>query len=277
VDVPPIRPFENLKRLFLKGGTTGVAALIDAIVAPGLDDVEIWFKSKWFTDEGGRHVVAVALHATFDTLRRRNAASLRRLSLIDVNFSEPLFASRTTAATSFHLVASPLLALQCLRDVEIQEDVGDVNVPGLVAAWPTVRSLDLPNLFLTLDTLHDIATTCSQLECLTVWSLGDGDGPLFNLPSEVTQHRTSSSSDTDSDPGSEATGCALRELHVDEPLYIEHRSDINVIARFLDSLFPQLDIGRSSQFVVFNGEDPKDDAAIMEQVTRLQLARKQHV
>ncbi|KAH9915538.1 uncharacterized protein B0H18DRAFT_1215487 [Fomitopsis serialis] len=256
----------------------GVAVLADAIIAPGLEDVEIWFKSQWSTEEGGPDVVAVALHAIFDALRRRNAGSLRRLCLIDLICSQSLFAGGTTAATPFHAVASPLLALQRLQDVVIQEESpNDIDVPGLVAAWPTVRSLDLPNLFLTLNSLRDIARTCRQLECLTVWSLGDEYGLQVNQLSQATQQRKSSSSDTDSAPGSEATGCALRELHVDEPLFIEHRSDINIVARFLDSLFPQLDVGRSSRFVVFNGEDPKDDAAIMEQVTRLQLARKQHV
>ncbi|KAH9915528.1 uncharacterized protein B0H18DRAFT_1107947 [Fomitopsis serialis] len=265
----------NLKRLFLKGWTTGAAAVTDAIVAPGLEDVEIWYKG--FLEEGGNDVLAVALHATFDTLRRRNAGSLQKLSLVDIRFSQPLFTGRTTTATLFHPVAGPLLALQHLQDVAIEEDTFDINVPGLVAAWPTVRSLDLPCQYLTFDSLREIARTCPQLECLKVWALEDGEGTLDDLRSQAAQQRTSSCSDTDSAPDSEATGCALRELHVDGSLYIEHRSDINIIARFLDSLFPQLDVGRSSQPVVFDGDDPEDGAAIMKEVTRLQHARQNQV
>jgi len=273
VDVPPIRPFENLKRLFLKGGTTGVAALIDAIVAPGLDDVEMWYKG--FLEEGGYDAVAVALHAIFDTLRRRNAASLRKLSLVDIRFSQPLFTGGTTA-TPFHPVARPLLALQHLQDVEIQEDTFDISVPDLVAAWPTVRSVDLPYQYLTFDSLREIARTCPQLECLKVLSLEDEEGPLHDLRSQAAQQRTSGSSNADSARGSEATGCALRELHVEEPIYIEHRSDINVIARFLDSLFPQLGVVRSSTLVLFIGATPEDDVELMKEVTRLRLARRNH-
>ncbi|KAH9919014.1 uncharacterized protein B0H18DRAFT_1122718 [Fomitopsis serialis] len=268
VDVPPIRPFEGLKSLFLKGTTAEVAALTDAIVAPGLEGMEIWYKES--LEEMGNDVLAIALHATFDTLRRRYAGSLRRLALIDVSSSPPLFASGTAAATPFHAVASPLLALQRLQHVVIREEYcsDHISVPDLVAAWPTVRSLDLPNHSLTLDSLRDIARTCPQLECLAALELLGGEEGRDTL-SQATRQRISSS-DADSAPDSEATGCALRELLVGDPLYIEHRSDIHLIARFLDSLFPQLDIGRCSRFVVYDGS--RDE--VMKQMMKLQLARR---
>ncbi|KAH9919013.1 uncharacterized protein B0H18DRAFT_1122716 [Fomitopsis serialis] len=277
VDVPPIRPFENLRRLLLKGSTTGMAVLAHAIAAPGLEDMEMCFRCS-DDDDPNAAAVAVALHATFDVLRRRNAESLLRLSVIDPSFSQPLFIGGTSAGTPFHPVACPLLALQRLRDVEIQEVNPDAStytsVPGLVAAWPTVRSIDLPGLVLTIDHLRDIAHTCPELECLRLWSLDDVTG--LDLLSQAFQQQTSSYSDTDNAPDPEATKCALRELHVDEPLCISLTSDINIVARFLDSLFPHLDLGRSSRFVVFDGEGSEDGTEVLKQMTRLQLARRNH-
>ncbi|KAH9915523.1 uncharacterized protein B0H18DRAFT_1215472 [Fomitopsis serialis] len=73
-----IRPFMKLRRLGLDGWATDVANLVNAIVAPELEDIELTCSP----DPGDVRLEVDALSVTFDILRRRNVTSMRILRVI---------------------------------------------------------------------------------------------------------------------------------------------------------------------------------------------------
>ncbi|KAH9915525.1 uncharacterized protein B0H18DRAFT_1215474 [Fomitopsis serialis] len=276
--MPPVRAFANLKHLQIEGRTTGVAAVFAAIAAPGLEVIELTC-GGWQSDpERGRiPMVENALSTIFGQLRRRNAASLQKLHLALRQFDEPLFLGDTAPDTPpLNVLASPLLELRHLQDLQIHQyelTVGysRVNVPALVAAWPMLRSLALPNVLINLESLQLVSRTCPKLESLTVktiiWHSSDIAGLLDSSPSDLGPVNRG------------ANRSALQVLRISHPWTLKtmEPDTISSIARLLDLLYPELIPERCSgkNTPLFEGQ--KSWLNIMDEVEKLQLARRNGV
>ncbi|KAH9915526.1 uncharacterized protein B0H18DRAFT_1215475 [Fomitopsis serialis] len=249
-DLSDVRTFENLKHLEIWGEATGVATLVDAIVAPNLEDVEIII----FTgpEDSDPSMVEAELSTIFKTLPLRNAATLRRLRLSIWCLCAPLFPSEVSTDPSFSTVARPLLELRRLQDVCIDQRVrrGALNVSAsaLAAAWPALRALALPEVIVSPNALRAIARTCPRLEQLKVKALS----PEFHYnPSRLVVDDSSQPTIT-ADSHSDLERPALRELCVDIPLKAGFPDTPGNIIRFLNTLFPQLVIRRPEDLVKYD-------------------------
>ncbi|KAH9908836.1 uncharacterized protein B0H18DRAFT_539597 [Fomitopsis serialis] len=235
-----IRTFATLRRLRLGGRPTGVAASLDAINAPNVDEVELSCHRGQGDETEAED--ADALYATFGLLCRRNAMTLRSFKFHFRNPTVCLFPSHWGATNPFGFAnaASPLLELCCLQDVELllysgmspgHHNCRHVNAAALLLAWPTLRTLSLPGVSLTPEALQAIARMDHGLQSLTVQMLSQhflDDRP--GLPA------TPPSCAADPD----ARTPALRELRVNETSYY-YALDIVKLACFLDPLFPLLE------------------------------------
>ncbi|TFY64330.1 hypothetical protein EVJ58_g2703 [Rhodofomes roseus] len=265
-DASSIRTFANLRRLRLDGRTTTVAALLNAIVAPKLEDFELTCRRN---EEDETAVVdGGALYAAFDLLRRRHAASLR---IFKFHFQYPSIELFPSSATEpgFSTTATPLLKLRHLEHVEILLYYGQsielehtsyvpISACALLAAWPSLHTLSLPGSELFPNMLQDIARAGTKLHSLTAQEF------YWMVPRLLA----------DDFPRLDT---ALRQLRIET--YDVGTSGIDEISRFLDSLFPHLDIELCS--VPCRTRDPPAATEIeainhhdvMKAVKELQLAR----
>ncbi|KAH9834173.1 uncharacterized protein C8Q71DRAFT_859828 [Rhodofomes roseus] len=265
-DASSIRTFANLRRLRLDGRTTTVAALLNAIVAPKLEDFELTCRRN---EEDETAVVdGGALYAAFDLLRRRHAASLR---IFKFHFQYPSIELFPSSATEpgFSTTATPLLKLRHLEHVERLLYYGSsielehtsyfpISACALLAAWPRLHTLNLPGSALFPNMLQDIARAGTKLHSLTALEF------YWMVPRLLA----------DDFPRLDT---ALRQLRIET--YDVGTSGIDEISRFLDSLFPHLDIELCS--VPCRTRDPPAATEIeainhhdvMKAVKELQLAR----
>ncbi|TFY50992.1 hypothetical protein EVJ58_g10795 [Rhodofomes roseus] len=228
LDLSDVRPFNRLERLRIKGFGIEVTALIEAIVAPVLEDVGIGVYTEHHQNQTR---AGLALGVALDTLRRRNADTLWRLHLDVRSWPVPFFP--TTTEPTFAPIARPLLDLRHLRYVSIfNGGRADVSVPALVAAWPDLRTLIMPAQKPSPDMLTAIARTCTKLESLSFYSLAK---EFLETPPVAAENPAAS---TDSDVAIPA----LRELRLIERLLTRDSPDAKHenITRFLRSLFPRL-------------------------------------
>lgn len=219
-NVPSImRTFASLERLHLKGSTAGVSALVCAIVTPGLADVELE-AAKSDGEVSIRDPITLVLSTAFDTLCRRNATTLRRLTLDMDLLSLP---------AALHNITRPLLELCHLQELTLVHSEGDASMTpsSVAAAWPPLRKLVLPECVLTPDALLAVAHTCTALEQLSVGCLStDFVDRLLQL---ATPARIG-----DGAP-------ALRQLNVGDALPPMGSADARKVASFVVSLFPRLE------------------------------------
>ncbi|KAH9919016.1 uncharacterized protein B0H18DRAFT_1029396 [Fomitopsis serialis] len=274
---PPVGAFAQLKRLQIDGRTTSVAAVISVIVAPKLEAVELAC-GDWHWDPETRDTVLVedALTVIFNHLRRRTGTTLRKFHLSLREYSGELFPKGTAPGTRFPISAGPLLGLCRLEDVMIHQYrlSGDreylcINVPALVAAWPTLRFLTLPGLAVNMESLQVISRTCTRLERLTAkclsWSWFDVPGAM-----EGRSFRLDTAA-------SDTIASALRELRFEEPLKAILPDTASNVARLLDSLFPQLIPERCSVVAIWTSRrqpEVRETYDVMDIVARLQRARR---
>ncbi|KAH9911253.1 uncharacterized protein B0H18DRAFT_962419 [Fomitopsis serialis] len=240
--IPSTFHFPRLRRLSLKGHTTRVAALVEAIAAPDLEDIALKTVDTTLPGREYQDVLETALSELFDRLRRQNAASLRVFSLILHTMAGiSVFPCGTTADTPFPYFARPLLEIRHLQRITIQQSSqgSDVNSPALVATWPALRSLSLPGTEASPDFLQLIACECPQLERLEVRRLSK-DFVDFLPPTVPPSPRAGSAA-----PDARRTS-ALRQLRTSIPLEVPEPEDATKVARFLDALFPRLNPGQCS-------------------------------
>lgn len=234
-NIPHItRTFASLKRLRLRGLIPAVAALVCAIDAPGLEDVELetWELHPHDWEELAHppvEALGAAFSVAFDSLRRRNAATVRRLSVIVQDSDAPLFLFPATSdpSSSLPAAAQPLLELRCLQDLTLDRarDNRHISPQSVVRAWPSLRALSLPDFVLTPYALRSVARTCNKLERLSAKHLSADfleQLPLVGLSS------------ADGAP-------ALRQLNVYDAMSSMSTADARKVASFLNSLFPQLE------------------------------------
>lgn len=223
------RNFASLERLRLKGSTAGVAALVCAIVAPRLEDLELVAGSR-LDDRmpNAIEILGAALSTAFDKLRERNATTIRRLSLTIHGFDAPVLPRRRAPDLDVMVpaVTRPLSGLRRLEELVLvhSRDNARMCPSSVVATWPSLRMLSLPEFVLTPDALQDVARTCAALEALSTKCLS---------PDFMEQLAPLATVRGDAIP-------ALRGLHVYDALPQMCAADARKIASFLDSLLPQL-------------------------------------
>ncbi|KAH9915524.1 uncharacterized protein B0H18DRAFT_1215473 [Fomitopsis serialis] len=187
-EMPSVPPFANLRLLRLSGPLIGVRNLVNAIVAPELEDVELVCEGDLDndidldddTDSLGndmRRETSDVLYVIFDLLRRRNAVSLRRLHFTHLDADEPLLLDPVTTDAQVSGPGSPLLGLHRLQDVMILQALPEASqysnsdIIGLIDAWPELQMLVLPQIVVFPETLRCIARACPEVESLTVGQL----------------------------------------------------------------------------------------------------------
>lgn len=233
-NVPSItHTFASLTRLHLTGRTSGVAALVCAIVAPRLNDVELVAGSSMDdTIPNATKVFRAALSTAFGTLCDRNATTVRRLSLTIHGFAPVLPRRPSDPDVTIPTVTRPLLGLRRLEELVMVRSIDKAHTSpaSVVAAWPSLRMLALPEFVLTPDALKAVARTCTTLETLSAKCLA---------PDFLEQLPPPAAVQGDTVP-------ALRVLHLYDVLRQMRTADARKIACFLDSLFPRLEAERCS-------------------------------
>jgi len=272
--------FARLRHLWIDAlAVHTMTSMVKAIDAPHVEIVELSCLCNPIT---GHHTrIGESLHTTIDLLRRRNAASIRKLHLSFRHLDLPLFPTAGLAVNApFPSLTSPLLELRHLRAIGIYQEGTDhlldasLNAPAIVSAWPTLRALSLLGQYASPMFLQAVARTCSHIENLTVFTLTRD----FLDPEKLAASHFYSV-----DPAGTSLntgGSALRCLHIDGPFTVSAPGPIRAIASFLDSLFPRLDIDRcvaprpgdDGKF-----EDPARWPDIMREVAKLQLARQRNM
>ena len=232
--------FASLKRLRIKGSAAGIAVVLRAVVAPRLSDVDL--EAEKFPNEDSSTGVLVtgasapALRVAFASLRRGNARTVRRLGLTFHGFNKPLFALSAPPASgsgaSWPETTQPLLELPNVQDLTLVHPMENARMspPAVLAAWPALRALSLPEFVLTPDALRSVARTCTTLEQLSANSLSP-DFLEQLLPGDTA-------------PLGGGSPPALRELHVYNALPSMDVADASRVASFLYALFPRLDAER---------------------------------
>ncbi|KAH9919018.1 uncharacterized protein B0H18DRAFT_1029401 [Fomitopsis serialis] len=244
--MPSVPPFANLRHLHLNGPLMGVRNLVNVIVAPELEDVELVCQGNLDDDidlgvdipEGNSDV----LYVMFNLFSRRNALSLRRFHFTHTDADVPLLPDPAATATQATGPGSPLLELRALQDVMILQALRDVkyyaepNILGWVNAWPRLRTLALSALVVFPETLQYIARTCPQVESLTVWKLST------KFVESLSRLEASSAFGPIGEPSGGRP--ALRAFCVHDYFMPSSSIEIGRVACFFDSLFHQLDAER---------------------------------
>ncbi|KAH9837907.1 uncharacterized protein C8Q71DRAFT_723165 [Rhodofomes roseus] len=242
-DKTHIRTFKKLRHLQIEAGMAQAAILIDAIVAPNLEDVEL--ARDWESDPCK---VPSQLTKALETLGTRNASTVRR-----------------------HL-----------RDLNISLDPGlrreDIDVPllSMMEAWPALERLAVSVAILTPDILRAIARgTLPKLESLDAKCLSKDF--LEGLPSSdsLLPHSGPRGSDSDALSGPKH---GLLQLHLLKCTRAAHPADVAKIARFVVALFPRLDFDRCVgiqcwPFDTSEAEMWDNWHGIMQEVRKLQAER----
>ncbi|EPS99234.1 hypothetical protein FOMPIDRAFT_99635 [Fomitopsis schrenkii] len=235
-DKATIHPFARLHRLRIHANPTAMVAILDAIDAPELAEIELCQRT---VEEPIR--ITQLFHDIIRTLCDGHTDTLRRVQLV--------FQGVKTARFLSHI--QPLFTLHQLRDLDlfVKTDgaLKDMPLADMVASWPALERLAILTAVLTPDAL---ARACPGLQSLTALRLSSVDPSTgkFSLATPASQPRESgrkaSRRAAPKSVGDDSiTGHALRELRLDKPVRIA-QANVSKLARFLDELFPQLQVER---------------------------------
>ncbi|KAH9919034.1 uncharacterized protein B0H18DRAFT_1122731 [Fomitopsis serialis] len=140
-DKTRIRTFARLRCLQIKANMGQSGVLLDAIVAPNLEDVEVKRDC-----ESGPCKVPFSLPEALEPLGNRNVSSLRRVYLDLQNYYIPKPGDEPETEPIFLTLTKPLLQLRQLRELNIYIYPGadssgpiDVALPAMLAAWPLLE------------------------------------------------------------------------------------------------------------------------------------------
>ncbi|KAH9837903.1 uncharacterized protein C8Q71DRAFT_723162 [Rhodofomes roseus] len=215
-----IRTFVELRRLRIEGSVSETATLVDVIIAPELEDIELHRMAHSDSESSG---IPALLRASLHTLGTRNAGSLRRVKLVTYGSASDM---------AFSELIRPLLPLRHLDELDIDDPAArviDSSAPTMLAAWQMLEKLSLAVMVLSPERLQGIVRNCPRLKRLKVLRLSK-DFPL--IPPV-----TSNVSDA---PDSRGIEHGLEELCVVSPFKVTEPAGITAIARFLNKLFPRL-------------------------------------
>ncbi|TFY65326.1 hypothetical protein EVJ58_g2057 [Rhodofomes roseus] len=248
---PSLSIFAALRRLRIEGSMEAIATLVDAIVAPELDDIELicWRKETSIPPPPTPPQTVKALAVTLGVLCDRNAGSLRRFVLHLHSFDIPglpgplhlRHPNATASARPFFPFISPLLHCRLLEEVDIDiwtngDRAVNVPVPTMLAAWPMLRTLSLRPALLFPDTLRAVARTSPQLKTLTMRCLSEDFLQLLaaqdaRQPDDPRHHAPCN-----------VAGNVLEMLCLADPFTRIEPDDIRIVAFFLSKLFPRLQV-----------------------------------
>ncbi|KAH9914232.1 uncharacterized protein B0H18DRAFT_140691 [Fomitopsis serialis] len=265
-DKGSIHPLSKLRHLQITSRITAIATLVDAIVAPELEDIQLES-----TLRESSVVAAAAIRAVLGTLCSRNKSSIRKVHLdlrgLEYNPRRDSTQSSEFGASIFTLL-KPTLQFQHLRELSILVSFGfrkPLEFPGptMLTAWPNLRKLLLHGVVISPDSLRAAARACPHLQSLTAQGLSED---FRHIPASTLDQHDGSLRDASS---SNAGGHGLQELRLLRPSDMVP-ADVIKIAQFLAGLFPRLCAERSSGRGIYSSRSWNN---VLKELTKIQVSQ----